>query len=304
MGALPLAALSFSLLPAALFAGEKDQKSEAAAALRARVESTHEETEIQAEVRKADQREMVRPAPKGFKPGDARRKVRVTLVPRETTIKVGESFWYRLELQNIGKEAIEYHEAPSFLKDGLRWDKLKWGFEVILPDGSKEKMILGRFYEERNLDHRPRRPIDVPDSKNLTETEARTWARRDSLRRNAQRDLHVTLRPGESITTKPWRWVDDEEYLERFRRKEPILWPAPEGTFRELRTVFNFKTPGKYKVVAILRDPPPSPPDEEFLLNMERRGFSRKSILADHERHVSRAFGRVESNWVTLEVKP
>ncbi|TPW20249.1 MAG: hypothetical protein FD126_1873 [Elusimicrobia bacterium] len=303
MRALTLAALLFPFLHTALIGAEKDRMSEAAA-LRARVESTREESEIKAEVRKADQKELVRPAPKGFKPEDVRRKVRVTLVPRETTIKVGESFWYRLELQNVGKESIEYHESPSFLKDGLRWDMLKWGFEVILPDGSREKMILGRYYEERNLDHRPRRPIDVPDSKNLTETEARTWARRDSLRRNAQRDFHVTLRPGESIITKPWRWVYDEEYLERFRRNEPILWPVPEGTFRELRTVFRFKTPGKYKVVGILRDPPPSPPDEEFLLKMERRGFSRNSILGDHDRYVSRALGHVESNWVTLEVKP
>lgn len=304
MGALPLAALSFSFLHATLFAAEKDRNSEAAAALRARVESTREESEIEAEVRKADQRELVRPAPKGFKPEDARRKVRVTLVPRETTIKVGESFWYRLELQNVGRESIEFAESPSFLKDGLRWDMLKWGFAVVLPNGTREKMILGRYFEERDLDHRPRRPIDVPDSKKLTEAEARTWARRDSLRRNAGRNLRVTLRPGESIATKPWRWVDDEEYLARFKRNEPELWPAPEGTFRELRTVFEFETPGKYKVVAILRDPPPSPPTEEYLLDMEKRGVSRKFILAGHKRFVRETFGMVESNWVELEVRP
>jgi hypothetical protein len=165
-------------------------------------------------------------------------------------------------------------------------------------------MILGRYYEERNLDHRPRRPVDIPNSRNMTEAETRAYARRDTLRRQASKNLIVTLRPGETLLSRPWRWVEDEEYLERFKRNEAVLWPTPPGPYRELRTVFNFEKPGKYKVVAIFRDPAPEAPDEEFLRDMETRGVNRQSILNDHGHHVRKAFGNVESNWVELEVLP
>ncbi|MEK9144178.1 MAG: hypothetical protein AAB339_01055, partial [Elusimicrobiota bacterium] len=68
-----------------------------------------------------DRKELVRPAPPGFKPEAVDRKVKLTLIPRETSIRTGEEFWYALELQNLGREPMDYWEVPgSFMKDGLR----------------------------------------------------------------------------------------------------------------------------------------------------------------------------------------
>ena len=51
--------------------------------------------------RAKDRAELVRPTPPGFKPRLA--SVKITMIARDSKVKVGGSFWYRIELQNVGR---------------------------------------------------------------------------------------------------------------------------------------------------------------------------------------------------------
>ena len=77
-----------------------------------------EEFAIEAQVRAEERKELVRPAPKDFKPAPAARKLKMTLVARDKRIRVGQTFWYRLEIQNVGRRELTIHEFLSFLKSG------------------------------------------------------------------------------------------------------------------------------------------------------------------------------------------
>jgi hypothetical protein len=263
-----------------------------------------EEDRIEAAVRAAERRELVRPAPAGFKPGRERRKFRLILVARDKTIRAGEPFWYRLELQNLGRETVHYWETPSFLKDGGNYDLGRWDFYAIDPKGQRETMVIGSLFGGHDIRETHTDAIPIPGSERMSEVEIEQYMRRDSAKRRADRDLIVDLAPGETIISRPWRWVDAEERVERRQRGEANLAPRPTGNFRELWTNFRFDFPGRYAVRAVYDDTMSPMPSEDFIKGMEKDGYSRASTIADYKKQALKRLGRIESLPVAIEVLP
>ena len=263
---------------------------------------SEEEARILREVRKAERAELVRPAPRGFKPESATRKLKMTLVARDKTIRAEESFWYRLELQNIGREPVKFREEPSFLKDGQRIDD-KWGFYLLRPNGKPERILPGRLVDLMARRERPNPPIDVPGSEKMSEAQVRAWVRRDGMRRNAEKNLEVILAPGETLISRPWRWVEVEEQRELYAKGEKDLWPKPAGDFRELRTSSVLELPGRHKIWVTYEEPVLSA-DEEEILRLKKKGISRAKTLERYRRLNADNIGCLESNPVVIEVVP
>lgn len=220
------------------------------------------EADIELAARASERREMVRPAGRGFRPTAAGRAVRLLLAARDRQIKVGQTFWYRLELQNVGKEAVRISEDPSFLKNGRFYDERRYAFWIKGPDGQRRRMLLGSFADELAMGSRPGVSRKIPGSDHMTDAEIRDHVRIESWRTRAARRLDVTLRPGETLVSIPWRWVGIPEANQRDKNGLEA-WPRPTGEFRELWTEHDFKKPGLYSIVVDFIDRAAPPPDEK-----------------------------------------
>lgn len=263
-----------------------------------------EEFDIEARVRAEERKELVRPAPQGFKAASSARKLKLTLVARDKKIRVGQTFWYRLELQNIGRQEVTIQEFHSFLKSGYQIVLNKFRFYAALPDGTSQYMPIGVFADEMVAGLRPRAASkEIPGWDKLSPQEQDDHVRKARLRKQFEKQLEVTLRPGETLVSRPWRWVSVEEHYEKHDRGERIS-NRPEGAYRELWTEFDFKTPGKHSIQVEFVDEPPPPPDEELLSAIERKGISRQDVMANYRKDAAAKLGRTSSNRVTLEVVP
>lgn len=118
--------------------------------------------------------ELVRPAPKGFKPVEGR-KVELKLIPEREYVSRGRSFWYRLEMQNMGRQTLQWDEKDSFFEDGYLRDA-NVRFLVTQPDGREVRM---------------QPPLDDY---------------------GAERDgggIRVRLKSGETLVSRPWAYQGD-----------------------------------------------------------------------------------------------
>ncbi|TPW22005.1 MAG: hypothetical protein FD126_125 [Elusimicrobia bacterium] len=264
-----------------------------------------EETEddlIEEAVRQAERRELVIPAPSDFKPTANRRKLRLTLRARDKTIRVGETIWYKLELQNLGLETVHFWETPSFLKNGSSYDMGRWDFFVSTPGGKRRMMVVGSFFDQLAIRDTRTDAIPIPGSAVMTDEEIARYIRREGAQKRHDRDLIVDLAPGETLVSRPWRWVNAQERLERGKRGEVDLVPRPTGDFRELWTSYKFESPGRFEIRAVYDDSSAPMPSESFIKGMERQGYSRESVIANHRERIKEDLGRVESNSITVLV--
>lgn len=261
-----------------------------------------EERRIELAVRQAERRELVRPAPPHFKPELVDRKLRLTLIPRETTIRAGERLWYRIELQNVGREPVRFREHSTFLKNGDRYASGRWNFDLIEPGGGRVALNIGSIFGARLVSDAKLDVVPVPGAENMSDAEVAAFIRRDYAHRRADMDLDVVLAPGETLVSRPWRWHDAIERLERKRRGETDLTPRPEGPWREFWTNYRFETPGRYEMTLEYDDTGPTAPAEDVLRELERQGFSRESVIADYAARAKKQLGRFMSEPVTFEV--
>ncbi|MBI4349559.1 MAG: hypothetical protein HY553_22175 [Elusimicrobia bacterium] len=250
---------------------------------------------------KLDREELIRPAPPGWKPEEPGRRVRLTLIVKEPTLRRGETLWYRLEFQNTGSESIDYFESDSFFKKGA-W--LSWGWKFYV---NGEEVHLGDLDFNRGAPVAG--PFEPPGWEKLTEAERDAYVKRRNKETEAayrrRTNLSVTLHPGETLVTRPWRNVG-REVADRMwaRGEDPDRARAP-GAFREFYSVFfQFDKPGKYRIKAVYSDQPPGPPTEEKLRWMEERGHSRADQMAEHRKRVAESLGTIESNVIEVEVVP
>ena len=248
---------------------------------------------------RADDRRLVTAAPKGFKPKARARMLSIKLTARDSKIKVGESFWYRLEIQNVGSSVITYSEYDSFLKDGSDTG-LRWRFYVTPPNGAREWM--GGGPEELHLSNPANRAVEIPGSASMSKVEIETFILKNEAWRKADSQLSVTLAPGQTLSSRPWKWEPEARHRKFFiHRDKPTDRPKYEG-FREFWTGYRFRTPGRYEITVVLNDPAPPPPNEEFLRLMEQKGVSRERSLRHHQAEVMESLGIVSSNKVAFEV--
>ena len=246
-------------------------------------------------VKAADEKELLRPAPPGFKPEPVARKTRLTLIPKTKTLKPGERFWYRLELQNLGQETLSFHERSSFWKDGTS-EFNKWRF-FVTPPGGQEGFVRVDYYDFSVLGSGARAQMNEAQLED------------DSFRSARNGSLYVDLRPGQTLVSRAWRLRTHRELNDSYYRD---IDPAPvPGQFRELALLSKktFDKPGAYRLRVVFQAYVPKPPTErEIQRSMEGRGYSRQeaedSLMDYHKDVLKDSLGRFESNTITIEVKP
>lgn len=88
-----------------------------------------------------DHQELSRQPTQEWTPADAPRKLKILFLLDKNRIRVGETFRYRLEMQNLGREPLAFKETgPSFIKDGSLCGSgaLKL---YAAPPGGKERLL-------------------------------------------------------------------------------------------------------------------------------------------------------------------
>lgn len=262
------------------------------------------ESDAYEEARSDERRELVSPAPPGYKPKARGRRLAVKLIARDAKIRMGESFWYRLELSNEGSLPIEISESRSFLKRGNDYDYPKWAFTAVTPKGVKKHMAIGRQMPVFSNPNNKRKIVSIPGSEKMTDAQIREFMRKNEAWRREDRGLHISLRPGETLSSRPWKGQEEQAALKPTPTRGKA--PAPKyGGFREFWTEFNFDEPGRYEISVVYNDPTPRPPSEEWLNEMEKGGVSRAWTIKQFQEQSKRHLGQqVTSNRVFIEVHP
>ncbi|PIR19402.1 MAG: hypothetical protein COV48_02205 [Elusimicrobia bacterium CG11_big_fil_rev_8_21_14_0_20_64_6] len=148
-----------------------------------------------------DRKQLVLQPKKGWKPQAAAPPLKILLLIDKTIIRQGESFKYRLEMQNTGREPLPFREhAPSFTKDGELCGDNGYKFYVTPPAG-----------RETVLPCRAATTTDVRVSTAPAE--------------EPQSGLDLTLQPGEYLLT---RGVGPKN---RFRELKTSFAFKPLGTY-------------------------------------------------------------------------
>ncbi len=256
------------------------------------------------ELEAADRKELVTPAPPDFKPEAQERKLKLTLIARDSKIKKGENFWYRLEVQNVGQKPIPFVARWSYFKIGYG-EADKYRFLVTPPGGSEEEqpisfmLTMGRTFRD---------PI-VSGGEKMSEEERAAAARKieDELPRKEALGfgLKVNLAPGETLRTRSWKHLDQLFAFERLRRGEDAF-PKTPGDFRELSfNSFKFNEVGVCRLRVVFDEASwLSPPDEEEIQEGIALGLSREWQMRSYQEHLDTALGPFESNAVEVEVVP
>ncbi len=244
-----------------------------------------------------DRAELVRPAPSDFKPENDDRRIRLRLIAQKEMMRAGEHFWYRLELQNVGRKPIHWYEKSSFFKHGrLNYSKQGIKFFVRQPDGKEWGLVppisLPLLGENR-------KGFSFPPG--TTEAEQARRFKRMVGMANIN-ELSIILLPGETLVTRAWAERGADEANAIFARGEDPDAAIP-GEFRELTAFFRFDQRGAYRV-RVVYDDRPSPLTEENIRSSEKYGISRKDEVENQKFAEENALGPVQSNIVSVEVTP
>lgn len=95
-----------------------------------------------------DRKELSRQPKQEWTPENTPRKLKILLLLDKNRIRKGESFRYRLEMQNLGREPLPFREtAPSFIKDGSLCGRGAFKLYAA-PPGGKERLLPCRPAEE------------------------------------------------------------------------------------------------------------------------------------------------------------
>lgn len=236
-----------------------------------------------------DRKSYVRPAPPGFKPKRAGRKIKMALFLENKVFRVlrDDEHWldrgplrYRVEIQNVGRETIFWTERHSFIKTGYLGGG-KFTFYAITPRG-KQIELEWRLRNPLASDVGSE-PFPIPGFDRLPDAEKGKAAKAYVDELNAQLELSVHLHPGETLVSR------------HFLEPEPFMY---------FYTNYKFAPPGVYGIKVVFRDPPPEPPSSDEIRHWIKRGFSREEQMKEHQRSVTESFGRVESNVVKIKVAP
>jgi hypothetical protein len=227
-----------------------------------------------------DRKELVIPAPPGWQPEPVDVRLKLALIPQKTTIRVGEKFSYRVELQNVGRKWYMFSlfpEGSDFIKGGSLVSQ-KFHFYVIPPDGKRLGMGAPNVYTKGIVQLHEIFPKGMSNEQKAAEF------RRMALEGPLAAVTNVALEPGEILVSRPD--------------------PPPPNRFRELRTNVEFDKPGVYRIGLVYDDlgEHPDVEREKELLGEEKK--AHVAAVAAFEEKKKRAAGRVESNIVTLEVIP
>lgn len=198
----------------------------------------------------------------------AKGPVQITLQLHKTTVKIGKSLWYKLELKNIGKEKIlvqdRFYKNPWVLHENNR-HKRRMHLEIQKPDGKPLRVRGGGGSEQYDWAPKPggTMKLTVAESKELEDLQSQ-WKERGMTaqelsiatgrwgaalihKKNREEDgdpaKQLWLNPGASTSTFSWANRDpdldahsgDEVQIEDYTQ----LWS------------YRFRVPGKYRIRAV-----------------------------------------------------
>lgn len=181
----------------------------------------------------SDRAELVLPSPEFWRPESAGRKIKLTLIAEKTTIRAGEKFRYRLEVQNVGEKDIFFHEDPSFIKVGEEAWHGHYRILVKFPDGHESPLRPVTFH----FDALPK-PAEL-NFADMTDTEIDAALEKIDARKRTRKTLELYLHPGETLFTRP----------------DPTL----PGSFRDLRIFTDLERPGRYRIRVVYDVKAPDP---------------------------------------------
>ncbi len=254
----------------------------------------------------SDRQELISPAPAGWRPKQAGLKVELTLVPEKARMRVGERFRYRLEIQNIGNEYIQFFEmGKSFIKDGSLYGHYR--FLVTPPGGAERMMEAPMLRADRPQATNPGPAVKERVSAVMTREERAVASWRDE----ARHILDLYLAPGEILRNRV---------------------ESASDPFRTLWTSFHFDKPGTYRIRVEYDDLGDHPDvareksieqrmrashasreqilkwDEEFRIergvSLDDRKRERAEEVRSYEERRRTSVGQVHSNTAIVEVAP
>lgn len=246
-----------------------------------------------------DRKELVRPAPPGFKASGGAKALKLTLIAHATRLKRGESLWYRLEMQNVGTDPISWSEDGSFFKFGgflgSHWMKIM----VMRPDGKEIEAAPYPFH----IGHCRGQTgwTKGVEATGVSEEDFKDTFIKSTIDARLSQGLRLALAPGETLVTRPWEYVDS------------CLPPRPRDEakrllkmgYREWPWDREFDKPGSYKIRFVMDNGAPPPPTGEQMAMMEKRfGETRKEQLHLYEMIKANSIGIFSSNAITVEVAP
>ncbi len=149
-------------------------------------------------------------------------------------------------------------------------------FALTEPSGKKE-LLSGPF---RVQDDIIRDEIKFPAG--WSEAQKDEWARQRNLRAQAEQELSIHLKSGETLRTRGDR---------------------PGDGFCSVQTPTSFDRPGTYRL-QVFFDDIPQPLAEESMKALEKRGLSLDRQQKEYAEYVKNDLGRHASNSVAFEVAP
>jgi hypothetical protein len=198
----------------------------------------------------------------------AKGPVQITLKLHKTTVKVGKSLWYKLELKNIGKEKILVHDRlykdPWVIHENCRSRRGIY-IEILKPNGKPLKVRWGGGSEQYDWAPKPGGTLHltVEESKELDDLQSQwkqsgmtaqeqsiatsRWGAALVNKKNMAEDGDDTkklwLKPGASTAT--FAWANRDPDLDANYGEE-----AQVGDYTQLWS-YRFRVPGKYRIRAV-----------------------------------------------------
>lgn len=199
----------------------------------------------------------------------AKAPVQITLQLHKTTVKVGKSLWYKLELKNIGKKKILVHDRfykdPWVLHENCK-SRLGLHLEILDPKGKLMRVQRGGGSEKHDWEPEPGGTLRLTaeETKELDDLDAEwkkrgltqqqrsvatgRWTSELAHKKNKAEDSdpakQLWLKPGASTTTFAWAYRDPDEDADR------SLEEAQIGDYTQLWS-YDFPAPGKYRIRAV-----------------------------------------------------
>lgn len=198
----------------------------------------------------------------------AKGPVQITLQLHKTTVKVGNSLWYKLELKNIGKKKMLVHDRfykdPWVLHENSRHRRGVY-LEVLKPNGKPLRVRWGGGSEQYDWAPKPGGTLHmtVEESKELDDLQSQwklsgmtaqelsiatsRWGAALIDKKNMAEDSDpakkLWLKPGASTTT--FAWVNRDPDLDARAGEE-----AQIEDYAQLWS-YRFRVPGKYRIRAV-----------------------------------------------------
>lgn len=259
----------------------------------AQLESLADQTRLEQEQDKRDRAELVTSAPSGFKPKVNGRKLKLTLIPQKKMLRVGEPFWYRAEIRNVGSEPFTI--TDSFIKSGYDYYGAKFKI-LVTPRHWKDHSVV------RSATPCEAAGLPIPGWNKMDKAKQAEALKRYQIEEELKNRVRIRLEPGETVRTQDERYVSQEEDCAAFQAGKTAS-KRPGGLFRQYFETRDFDKPGSYSLKLVLADPP-RPLSAERRSNLKNKGHSETEI-DDYERRLDEAhLGTAESAAVEVEVLP